>query len=94
MFRKGRQKCLSRNVPPRPSPFCWAPIMIIDCFKCTGMNVLLAIRPILGFYYKGMNERSMNGRRKGQINSISLFLNPSFGFHGIVSEVSGFVKVL
>ena len=58
------------------------------------MNVLLAIGTILGFYYKGMNERSMNGRRKGQINSISLFLNPSFGFHGIVSEVSGFVKVL
>ena len=94
MFRKGRQKCLSRNVPPRPSPFCWAPIMIIDRFKCTGMNVLLAILTILGFYYKGMNERSMNGRRKGQINSISLFLNPSFEFHGIVSEVSGFVKVL
>ena len=68
--------------------------MIVDCFKCTGMNVFLAIGTILGFYYKGMNERSMNGRRKGQINSISLFLNPSFGFHGIVSEVSGFVKVL
>ena len=35
----------------------------------------------------------MNGRRWGQINSINLFLTPSFSFHRIVSEVSGFMKV-
>ena len=56
------------------------------------MPCTFSIGAIFGLYYKGMKERPNDwaGGRANQYNQ-SIF-DPSFPFHGIDSEVSGFMK--